>query len=201
MYTGTAAFPRSVWCRRCRLLASTALARAEMSVACARRGRHVRACCILSNGPPAPMSAWRGRRRSQHLHTRPGRGSSTEQREQHIAAFVRETRGCTTGVRHVLHAVVGHAAGRARPRCMSLGPKRFGRPPRSAHPPLEPTHLLGHAARADSALRRRRPATEAALGWFPDGFIAVILSRWRRSSPGIHSASTPKLFIFRTKVD
>ena len=85
MYTGTAAFPRSVWCRRCRLLASTALARAEMSVACARRGRHVRACCILSNGPPAPMSAWRGRRRSQHLHTRPGRGSSTDQREQHSA--------------------------------------------------------------------------------------------------------------------
>jgi hypothetical protein len=100
-------------------------------------------------------------------------------------------------------------------RCMSLGPKRFGprrfgpsdmhlglaRPPRSAQPPREPTHLLGHAARADSALRRRRPATEAALGWFPDGFIAVILSRWRRTSPGIHSASTPKLFIFRTKVD
>jgi hypothetical protein len=75
------------------------------------------------------------------------------------------------------------------------------RTPRSAQPPREPTHLLGHAARADSALRRRRPATEAALRWFPDGFIAVILSRWRRSSPGIHSASTPKLFIFRTKVD
>ena len=33
------------------------------------------------------------------------------------------------------------------------------------------------------------------------GFIAFIFSRWRRSSPGIHSASTPKLFIFRTKVD
>jgi hypothetical protein len=36
--------------------------------------------------------------------------------------------------------------------------------------------------------------------WFPDGVIAVILSRWRRSLPGIHSASTPKLFIFPTKV-
>ena len=92
MYTGTAAFPRSVWCRRCRLLASTALARAEMSVACARRGRHVRACCILSNGPPAPMSAWRGRRRSQHLHTRPGRGSSTDQREQHRPAGAAQRR-------------------------------------------------------------------------------------------------------------
>jgi len=32
-------------------------------------------------------------------------------------------------------------------------------------------------------------------------FIAVILSPWRCSSPGIHSASTPKLFLFRTKVD
>jgi hypothetical protein len=92
MYTGTAAFPRSVWCRRCRLLASTALARAEMSVACARRGRHVRACCILSNSPPAPMSAWRGRRRSQHLHTRPGRGSSTDQREQHRPAGAAQRR-------------------------------------------------------------------------------------------------------------
>ena len=92
MYTGTAAFPRSVWCRRCRLLASTTLARAEMSVACARRGRHVRACCILSNGPPAPMSAWRGRRRSQHLHTRPGRGSSTDQREQHRPAGAAQRR-------------------------------------------------------------------------------------------------------------
>ena len=43
--------------------------------------------------------------------------------------------------------------------------------------------------------------TEATLVWFPDGFIAFSFSRWRRSSPGIHSASTPKLFIFRTKVD
>ena len=74
------------------------------------------------------------------------------------------------------------------------------RTPRSAQPPRGPTHLRGPAARADSALRLRRPATEATLVWFPDGFIAFIFSRWRRSSPGIHSASTPKLFIFRTKV-
>ena len=30
----------------------------------------------------------------------------TEQGEQHRAAFAREARGCTTGVRRVLHAVV-----------------------------------------------------------------------------------------------
>ena len=75
------------------------------------------------------------------------------------------------------------------------------RTPRSAQPTRWPTHLRGPADRADSAFRRRLPATEATLVWFPDGFIAFIFSRWRRSSPGIHSASTPKLFIFRTKVD
>ena len=75
------------------------------------------------------------------------------------------------------------------------------RTPRSAQPPRGPTHLRGPAARADSALRRRRPATEATLRWFGDGFIAVVSPQWQRSSPGIHSASTPKLFIFRTKVD
>ena len=84
-------------------------------------------------------------------------------------------------------------AGRRRP----FAPVRR---PRSAQPPRGPTHLRGPAARADSALRQRRP-TEAMLVWFPDGFIAFIFSRWRRSSPGIHSASTPKLFIFHTKVD
>jgi hypothetical protein len=31
-----------------------------------------------------------------------------------------------------------------------------------------PTHLRGPAARADSALRRRRPARQATLGWFGD---------------------------------
>jgi hypothetical protein len=39
------------------------------------------------------------------------------------------------------------------------------RTPRSAQPPRGPTHLRGPAARADSALRRRRPATEATLVW------------------------------------
>jgi hypothetical protein len=44
---------------------------------------------------------------------------------------------------------------------LSPRPRPFApvRRPRSAQPPREPTHLLGHAARADSALRRRRPAT------------------------------------------
>jgi hypothetical protein len=48
------------------------------------------------------------------------------------------------------------------------------RTPRSAQPPRGPTHLRVPAARADSALRRRRPATEASLRWFGDGFIAVV---------------------------
>jgi len=72
-------------------------------------------------------------------------------------------------------------------------------PQRAAAPRAHPPPWA--SSPTDAALRRCRPATEATLVCFPDGFIAFILSRWRRSSPGIHSASTPKLFIFRTKVD
>ena len=49
--------------------------------------------------------------------------------------------------------------GRKRAPCAPV------RTPRSAQPPRGPTHLRGPAARADSALRWRRPATEATIGW------------------------------------
>ena len=57
------------------------------------------------------------------------------------------------------------------------------RPPRSAQPPREPTHLLGHAVRADFALRRRRRATES------DATLAKLAKRHRETGrEGRHGA-------------
>ena len=57
------------------------------------------------------------------------------------------------------------------PRLTQRGPRVDLRPcavPATSATKSGPTQLRGPAARADCALRRRRPATEATLGWFGD---------------------------------
>ena len=92
----------------------------------------------------------------------------------------------------LMHGGYGHGAGTIAGRLrvfssiqavMSLGPKRFG--PSDMHLGLarQPTHLLGHAARADFARRRRRRATES------DATLAKLARRHRETGrEGRHGA-------------
>ena len=146
--------------------------------------------------------------KSNTWSTPPSRDDCSRPSSRHVAAGrEHDSKQCRTPsslCREPSRCALAFRLGRLRRRHYQRGRQRLLAPvrtPRSAQPPRGPTHLRGPAARADSALRRRRPATEASLRWFGDGFIAVVSPQWQRSSPGIHSASTPKLFIFRTKVD
>ena len=72
---------------------------------------------------------------------------------------------------------------------------------RATQPPRARTHLLGPAARADAAVRTPSPQPAAERSTLPDGFIAVIAGGPGATRPGIHSTSTPNVFICNTKVD
>ena len=79
------------------------------------------------------------------------------------------------------------------------GPRAHA-PQRAAAPRAHPPPWAGSPGRFRDSPASPGDGSDDECG-FPTVFIAVIFPRWRRSSPGIHSASTPKLFIFRTKVD
>jgi hypothetical protein len=93
--------------------------------------------------------------------------------------------------------------------------RRLGDPPPVAQ--AAPICARAQAPQRAPAPRAHPPPWVSSPGRFRaspaspgDGSVAEVVWRrfhcgrfpqWQRSSPGIHSASTPKLFIFRTKVD
>ena len=118
----------------------------------------------------------------------------------------------------LMHGGYGHGAGTSAGRlrvfssiqaAMSLGPKRFG--PSDAPGPGTPATQRAAAPRAHPPPRARSPGQFRASPASPgDGCGAWVVSRRFHCShfgpmaallAGFHSASTPKLFIFSTKVD
>ena len=115
-------------------------------------------------------------------------------------------RASVEGARRVLATPEGARRGGPPPAWSSL--MGLLRPPLAARPPLRVTRLRERRHRLPSpglvvlsllgkALRPRRPRFSLVKATL---LVQILISGFG-SSPGIHSASTPKLFIFLTKVD
>ena len=82
----------------------------------------------------------------------------------------------------------GHLPEFGREKCLGLPGAVSGFPQNSIGGFGGPTHLRGHAARTDPALRQSRPGTTATLVRFGDGFIADIFGPM---TPSQESRATP----------